>query len=73
MKYQARRIYSWMPGGDNAAWAWKDLGPSRNTPEEAFADFYSEDEEAKRTAGALSARYGDNDEYDVVIVLRDER
>ena len=42
MKYQAKRIYSYMPGGDNAAWAWEDLGPLRDTVEGALKDFSSE-------------------------------
>lgn len=69
MKYQARRIYSYLAGGDNAAWGWEDLGPPRATPEEAFADF--ESAKAKETAGTLSLRYGDNDEHDVVVVIRE--
>lgn len=68
MKYQARRLYSYLAGGDNSAWGWEDLGPRRDTPEEAFADF--ESKKAKATVGKLSLRYGENDEMDIVVVVR---
>ncbi|OGG72537.1 hypothetical protein A3A38_01985 [Candidatus Kaiserbacteria bacterium RIFCSPLOWO2_01_FULL_53_17] len=67
MKYQAVRFFSWFGNqGDNSFLGREDLGPKRDTYQEAVSDFASE--VAVKSRGTYRAYGGHLNEEEIVIV-----